>query len=123
KPNDACWCGSGKKYKKCHSATDVMAAKEATAKREANRIRPGRLSPTRHVPDGILLPGYALTGRPGSRDEPLVKTPELIVKMRRACRRAAQILEETGRHVRPGITTDELDAIAHRLTIEAGAYP
>ena len=20
--NDACWCGSGKKYKKCHSAFD-----------------------------------------------------------------------------------------------------
>ena len=21
--NDACWCGSGKKYKKCHAAFDV----------------------------------------------------------------------------------------------------
>ncbi|HLT31736.1 MAG TPA: type I methionyl aminopeptidase [Myxococcaceae bacterium] len=123
KPNDPCWCDSGKKYKKCHSALDATAVKEAAARRAANRIRPGRLSPTRHVPDGIPLPEYALTGRPSGRDEPLVKTPELIEKMRRACRLAAQVLEETGKHVRPGITTDELDAIAHKLTIEAGAYP
>src|SRR5690606_8382220 len=27
------------------------------------------------------------------------------------------------KHVRPGITTDELDRIAHELTIELGAYP
>ena len=25
-PNDSCWCGSGKKYKKCHMANDDRMA-------------------------------------------------------------------------------------------------
>ncbi len=123
KPNDPCWCGSEKKYKKCHSALDADASRLLAARLEAKRVRPGRLSPTRHVPEHIPLPEYALTGEPSGRDEPEVKSPEMIEKMRRACRLAAEILAETGKHVRPGITTDELDEIAHRLTIEAGAYP
>ena len=123
KPNDTCWCGSGKKYKKCHSALDADAARLSSAQREAKRVRPGRLSPTRHVPEGIPLPDYALTGEPGRREEPEVKSPEMIAKMRKACALAAHVLAETGKHVRPGLTTDALDAFAHRLTIEAGAYP
>jgi hypothetical protein len=27
--NDACWCGSGKKYKKCHLASDEAKQREA----------------------------------------------------------------------------------------------
>ena len=29
--NDACWCGSGKKYKKCHSAFDERLERLAEA--------------------------------------------------------------------------------------------
>lgn len=29
KRNDSCWCGSGKKYKKCHLTADEAAKKEA----------------------------------------------------------------------------------------------
>jgi methionyl aminopeptidase len=36
---------------------------------------------------------------------------------------AAQAIQAVGRAVRPGITTDELDAIGHDFVVAAGAYP
>ena len=136
KPNERCWCGSGLKYKRCHQAADeakAFLAKAAgqTAVRHTPQgkpwITPGHVSPPRPVPPEIPRPDYALTGKPRKRlfgradGAPL--TDEQLVRMRRACRAAAQVLQATGREVRPGITTDELDAIAHRETIARGAYP
>src|SRR3546814_13655464 len=43
--------------------------------------------------------------------------------MRIACRLGAQAREEVGRHVAPGITTDELDRIGHAFLCDHGAYP
>ena len=43
--------------------------------------------------------------------------------MRVAGRLAADALQEVGRHIRPGITTDELDAIGHEFLLDHGAYP
>jgi methionyl aminopeptidase len=43
--------------------------------------------------------------------------------MRRTALAAADVLVEVGRHVAPGVTTDELDAVCHELCIAAGAYP
>ncbi|RFQ18976.1 M24 family metallopeptidase, partial [Pseudomonas sp. ATCC 13867] len=42
-----------------------------------------------------------------------IKTPEDIEKMRVAGRLAAEVLEMIGEHVKPGVTTDELDRICH----------
>ena len=42
-----------------------------------------------------------------------LKTPEEIEKMREAGRLAAEVLDLMGEHVRPGISTGELDRIAH----------
>jgi methionyl aminopeptidase len=123
KPNDACWCGSGKKYKKCHSGEDALGQRATAAQLDANRVRPGRISPMRSVPAHIPRPDYAATGRPSSKSESDVKSPDVIARMRKACRLAAEILQEAGSHVRPGITTDEIDAITHELYIKAGAYP
>src|SRR5207237_967304 len=36
---------------------------------------------------------------------------------------AAQALEEVGRHVRPGVTTDYLDQVGHEFLVSRGAYP
>jgi methionyl aminopeptidase len=52
-----------------------------------------------------------------------VKDPDTIARMRVACRLAAQALEEVGRHVRPGATTDDLDAVGHEFLVSRGAYP
>ena len=47
-----------------------------------------------------------------------IKTPGEIAKMRVAGRLAAQVLEMIGTHVRPGVTTNELDLICHRFIVE-----
>ena len=43
--------------------------------------------------------------------------------MRRAGRLAAEILDALAPHVRPGVTTQELDEIVYRLTLEDGGVP
>lgn len=42
-----------------------------------------------------------------------IKTPAEIEKMRVAGRLAAEVLEMIGEHVKPGVTTEELDRICH----------
>jgi len=48
----------------------------------------------------------------------IIKTPEEIEKMRVAGRLAAQVLEMIEEHVRPGITTEELDRICHDYIVD-----
>ncbi len=130
---DPCHCGSGRKYKRCHRIADVdpaRAAAELARKAEAERVaalfvRPGRLSPRREVPAHIPRPDYALDkrGRPGLRDSARPKDAETLALMRHAGRAAAEVLAAVGAAVRPGITTDDLDAIAHEECIKRGGYP
>jgi methionyl aminopeptidase len=110
KANDQCFCGSGRKFKRCHKAS-------------FEPVRPGTVSPQRPVPGDIDLPAYVAAGRVDRWDEPVVKAPDVIDRMRRTGAEAARILALTGAAVRPGITTDELDRICHEATIAAGAYP
>ena len=77
----------------------------------------------RLVPDGIERPPYITQGRVVRWAEPMVKSPDVIARMRRTCAAAAEILREAGAAVRPGITTDELDAIVHQASIDRGGYP
>jgi methionyl aminopeptidase len=122
--NDPCWCGSGSKYKKCHRGADAVEARKKGSDTHRRGIRPGTVSPMRSVPAHIPRPDYAETGRPARSPEGSeVKSPDVIARMRRACKAAAQVLEITGAAVRPGITTDELDAIAHEAYIKLGGYP
>jgi methionyl aminopeptidase len=116
KSNDACWCGSGKKYKRCHKATERPPV--------ARPVRRGAVSPWRQVPAAIGRPPYAATGSPGPRrtDED-VKTPEQVARMRAAGAAAAEVLMEVGAAVAPGTTTDELDRIGHEAAIARGGYP
>jgi methionyl aminopeptidase len=86
------------------------------------QLRPGHISPLRKVPPGITRPEYVGRKNPKT-GEPDVKTPEIIAKMRVAGRIAAQALEEVGRNIRPGVTTDELDRIGHEFLLDHGAYP
>ncbi|MFI0349878.1 type I methionyl aminopeptidase [Actinomadura sp. 9N407] len=85
-------------------------------------LRPGRVSPMRKVPAHIPRPEYVGKKRPRT-GEPDVKTPEIIERMRVAGKIAGQALEEVGKHVRPGVTTDELDVIGHEFLLDHGAYP
>jgi len=108
--NDLCWCGSGRKYKRCHRKVE-------------GRVVPGLVSPMREVPAHIGRPPYADTGEPAPWDEPRIKSPDVIERMRRAGSVAAEILRLGGEAVRPGVTTEEIDAYVHDLYIERDAYP
>jgi methionyl aminopeptidase len=76
----------------------------------------------RKVPAEIPRPEYVGKKVPRT-GEPDVKTPEIIEKMRVAGRIAAQALEEVGKRIQPGVTTDELDRIGHEFMLDHGAYP
>jgi len=123
--NDPCWCGSGQKYKKCHLEADEGSG-DAPPPRVARvgpaPLRPGLVSPMRGVPAAVVRPDYAAGGRPKAQGKD-VKTPAELARLRNACRVAAQVLRVTGEHVRPGITTDALDEIAHAEYVRLGAYP
>ncbi|TQF67054.1 type I methionyl aminopeptidase [Rhodococcus spelaei] len=84
---------------------------------------PGTVSPTLPVPAKIERPEYAWKPTVNEGHEPWVQTPETIEKMRLASRIAAQALAQAGKAVAPGVTTDELDRIAHEYMIDNGAYP
>ncbi|MQA93148.1 MAG: type I methionyl aminopeptidase [Streptosporangiales bacterium] len=85
-------------------------------------LRPGRISPMRDVPSSIERPEYVGKKRPRT-GEPEVKSPEIIERMRVAGELAARALREVGGHVRPGVTTDELDRVGHEYLVAHGAYP
>jgi methionyl aminopeptidase len=109
--NEPCWCGSGLKYKKCHRLRDEP-------------VKPGAVGPVREVPPEIERPPYVATGGyPRGREEPLVKPPEVIDAMRKAGLAAGEVLDLVGAAVAPGVTTDELDRVAHEAYIERGGYP
>ena len=83
----------------------------------------GALSPPRQVPSSIQRPEYV--GRPGPArfEGSEVKSPETIERIRRAGKIAAGAIQEVGRRIQPGVTTDELDAVGHQFLIDHGAYP
>ena len=88
----------------------------------ATLLQPGRISPVRQVPANIAVPEYVGRKRPRI-GEPDVKDAETIARMRVAGRIAAQALAEVGRHVAPGVTTDQLDQVGHDFLVSRGAYP
>ncbi|SDQ04155.1 type I methionyl aminopeptidase [Quadrisphaera sp. DSM 44207] len=86
-------------------------------------LRPGAVSPRRPVPASIPRPEYVDRPAPRPYTGPEVKDAATIARMRVACRLAAQALAEVGRHVAPGVSTDELDRVGHEFLVAAGAYP
>jgi len=52
-----------------------------------------------------------------------VKSDDEIERMRRAGRAAREVLDAAGRMAKPGVTTDEIDALVHEECIKRGGYP
>ena len=86
-------------------------------------VTPGLVAPLRTVRVGIARPEYAATGQPSARESRAIRTDDEILAMRTAGRVAAEALIEVGRHIRPGVSGDELDRIGHEFMVDAGAYP
>ncbi|NLV54979.1 MAG: type I methionyl aminopeptidase [Acidimicrobiales bacterium] len=110
RPNDPCFCGSGRKFKRCHGPS-------------FERVRPGTVGPRRDVPDDIERPHYAAEGGRSRRDVPDVQDADTLEAMRRTGRAAAEVLRDVGAAVAPGVTTDELDRLCHEACLAAGGYP
>src|SRR5262245_48759192 len=89
----------------------------------AGHLIPGLVSPERVVPAHIPRPEYV--GRSGPRPYAGrdVYPPEAIERIRESGRIAADAVRLVGDAIRAGITTDELDAIAHEHLISQDAYP
>ncbi len=86
-------------------------------------VAPGRVSARLAVPATIDRPEYVDRPRPQRYTGPEVKDAETIEAMRVAGRIAAQALQECGRAVAAGVTTDRLDRIGHEFLLDHGAYP
>ncbi|HEU0205338.1 MAG TPA: type I methionyl aminopeptidase [Pseudolysinimonas sp.] len=86
-------------------------------------LLPGRISPTRQVPASIERPEYV--GKAGPRDYDGDDRYDAadIERIRTSGRIAARALEAVAASIRPGITTDELDAIGHDFLVAHDAYP
>lgn len=91
--NDPCWCGSGKKWKKCHFPK----------------------LPFPHIPPEapLYLREFGIH----------LKTAEQIAGIRHACKVTARILRTLCDHAKAGVTTLELDELSRKLHREAGATP
>ena len=88
-----------------------------------NHLIAGIVSPQRQVPSSIARPEYVGNKAPAKFAGSDIKTPEQIEKIRAAGKIAAQAIALVGQSCRPGISTDELDEIAHDFVISQGAYP
>ncbi|GAE67507.1 methionine aminopeptidase [Cutibacterium acnes JCM 18909] len=87
-------------------------------------IKPYPQSPRRHVPGNIARPPYVGLGDvPETYDGSHVQSAETIAAMEEAGRIACGAMYEAGKAVEPGVTTDELDHIAHEYMCDHGAYP
>lgn len=115
------------------AAAALQAANVSAAVSRRRRIRPGRVSAAKTVPEEIQRPPYLL---PGSRTNPRtgmpahpfmhfieVKSGQQVDAMRAAGALAREALEVAGRAVAPGVTTDAIDAVVHDFAISRGAYP
>lgn len=91
--NDPCFCGSGKKWKKCH------------------------------YPNEGSIDSKKLTKEYFRKYQIRIKTPHEIAKIRAACKLTKEILDKTCAHAKAGVTTQELNDFAHNLMIKAKGKP
>lgn len=86
-------------------------------------LLPGRVSAVRSVPGHIPRPEYVGKSGPALHVGGDKYDQDTLERIRVASRIAAQALEVVLAHAKPGVSTDELDAIGHEFLISKGAYP
>jgi methionyl aminopeptidase len=92
--------------------------------RDANgHLTPGRITAMRSVPRDIERPEYVGKKGPRPFSGSDVYSEASVELIRESGTIAAQAIQAVGDAVRPGITTEELDVIAHEFVVAHGAYP
>ena len=89
----------------------------------SGHLIPGRPSPIRAVPESIVRPEYVGRRAPAPNGSGDWYTPDEVERIRAAGRIAAGAIEAAAAVIRPGVTTDELDRVAHDFVVAHGAYP
>ncbi len=97
--NDSCWCGSGRKYKKCHLASDDA----------------GTTSPP--------APTFGRAPSASRRNAHLILDDEGQEGMRAAGRFNAQVMDFIRPQVKAGMTTDAIDKLVDTYTRDHGHIP
>ena len=77
----------------------------------------------RSTPAHIVKPDYVGVMRAENYAGSDVQSPDVIERMRVAGRIAADALALVGAAAKPGVTTEELDVLAHDYLVANGAYP
>lgn len=98
--NDECWCGSGKKWKKCHFPNPGAGLTTSTV------MTPEELKRT-------YLKKYDI----------IIKTKEQIEGIRQACVLTSTVLDAICAEAKAGVTTQHLDEVSQRLHREYNAIP
>lgn len=93
KRNDPCWCGSGKKYKKCHIDQD------------SSNARPLVIAKKKEKKSALSL------------------SPEERNKMRAAGAFNAQLMDYIRPYITEGRTTNEIDRLVYDYTLQHGHIP
>ncbi|MGJ9371844.1 type I methionyl aminopeptidase [Nesterenkonia sp. CF4.4] len=83
----------------------------------------GAVSPERPVPAHIQRPNYVGLEAPPEYTGEEVYDAATVARIGRAAQLAADAMVATSQLIRPGVTTEELDAYAHQYLTERGAYP
>ena len=91
--NDKCWCGCGKTYKECHFEFDRTLAKLGKNHK-------------------MIIP---------SKD--LIKNEKDISGIKEAAKINTAVLDEVAKMICDGISTEEINTLVHKKTIEMGGIP
>jgi methionyl aminopeptidase len=86
-------------------------------------LNPGVISKQLLVPASIVRPEYVGKSSPTEWTGSHVKSSDQIEKIRAAGKIAAEAIALVGASAKAGVTTDELDKLAHEYIISQGAYP
>ena len=100
-----------------------MEASALARRAPLGTLTPGRVSPMRAVPEHIERPEYMFHDGPERVTASDVKSPRTVARIREAGRIAAGAIDAVAAAIAPGVTTDELDRIAHEYIIARDAYP
>tara|TARA_B100000686_G_C16506977_1_gene820077 strand:+ start:16 stop:921 length:906 start_codon:yes stop_codon:yes gene_type:complete len=91
--NSHCWCGSGKKYKRCHLESDQ---KKDFLRKEIHMPRERRI---------------------------ILKNEEQVDGIRKSCQLTKYLLDMVEERISEGVTTNEINSWVHEETLSHGAIP
>ena len=86
-------------------------------------LTPGRITAMRSVPRDIERPEYVGKVSPARFTGSDVYSEQRVAQIRESGTIAARAIQAVGNAIRPGMTTEQLDIIAHEFVVAHGAYP